>query len=170
MEMSIKNKDGSLFKLQKVNPLMKNQDHWKDEWKVHYVETDPISVQDPKRIISDQISQDTPVPAIIGVGIVSQTEILYCLPLVIKIVEDELYNQKKKYTSWGDQFSFEAIKVDYTGITAVFFAKIPNKLERGSIIYVYKERQWWKINGIESVEDGINIYCIPSDQKPSFIV
>lgn len=170
--MPIKNKDGSTYVIRGVNPLMIDQDHWSEGWKVHYVETEVIILPDPKRKVYEEMFDVTQIPAIVGVGLVSQTEILYCLPIVTTIEEDPVYGQKKKITTWGDKFNFEAIRVDYTGVTASFFAKLPDdvveKMMTGSIIYVFKERQWWKINGIEHFQDGINIYCLPSELKPSF--
>lgn len=168
--MAIRNKDGSLFKLQGINPLMKDQDHWKDEWTVHYVEAEEVFVQDSQRIIPEGTPDDAPVPAIIGVGIIHQTEILYCLPLFIRTEEDPLYGQKRRVNEWGEKFSFEAITVDCNGLTAIFFARMPkDKVPAGSIIYVFKERNWWKVNGVENYEDGIHIYCMPSEMKPSFL-
>ncbi len=154
---------------------MKEQDHWENDdkdWKVHYVDNqEEVVVQDPKKQIPEGLPDNAPVPAIVGVGVVQQTELLYCLPLTYTVEEDPLYGQKKRIPAWGDKFKFEAIRTDYTGLTAVFFARLPPdyraKLERGSIILVYKERQWWKINGTEDTEDGVTIYCIPSELKPS---
>lgn len=171
--MPIKNKDGSIFKLQGVNPLMKEQDHWDGEWQVHYVESEKVVVQDPQRTIHENMFEDKMIPAIAGVGIINQTEILYCLPLIIHTEVDPLYGQVQKTSSWGDKFNFEAIRIDCTGLTALFFARLPpeaaSKVTVGSVIYVFKERQWWKVNGTEPSQDGINIYCMPSEIKPSFV-
>jgi len=170
--MPIKNKDGTLFKLQGINPLMKEQDHWEgnEDWKIHHVEAEEVVIQDPKRMTPEGLPEDAPLPAIVGVGVIPQTELLYCLPLVVHEEEDPLYGQKKLISAWGEKFNFEAIRIDYTGLTATFFARVPqDKVTRGSIILVFRERQWWKVNGTEQSKDGINIYCIPSELKPSMI-
>jgi hypothetical protein len=169
--MPIYNKDGSVYRIQGVNPLMKEQDHWSKEekWEVHYPQTEEIVLTDPTResLVVDEVSD---VPTMVGVGVLPQTDILYCLPLVQSVDEDPLYGQQKVVTGWGDKFTFEAVQVGATGLTAVFFAKVPEeKVAPGSIIYVYKERQWWKVNGIEKLEEGINIHCMPSENKPSFV-
>ncbi len=148
---------------------MQEQDHWKEGWTVHYVEPEQVIVKDPQREIPEGLPDNIQVTSIVGVGFVHQTEILYCKPLIITIDEDPVYGTKKKVTSWGDQFNFEAIRIDYTGLTATFFARLPNvTIEPGSIILHFKERQWWKVNGVQPAEDGINIYCMPSELKPSF--
>lgn len=167
--MVIKNKDGTIFELNKVNPLMKEQDRWQNDWFVHYVSSEEIVIKDPKRVIPEILSEEI-VPVVVGGGIVNPTEILYCLPLITRIEEDPIYNQSKQINSWGEKFSFEAVTIDYTGLTAVFLARVPEKhIAVGSIIYVFKERQWWKVNGTEELEDGVKIYCVPSELKPSFI-
>lgn len=170
--MPIRNKDGTLYTLRGVNPLMKDQEHG-DGWKVHYVETDPVVIDDPKMAIPDYVPEDAPVAAIVGVGVIADTEVLYCLPLITRIEEDVLYGQKKKIASWGEKFTFEAVKVNYSGLTVTFYAKLPSevsdRLTMGSILYVYKGREWWKINNTELSGEGIAIHCMPSDVKPSFI-
>jgi hypothetical protein len=169
--MPIRNKDGNLFKLQGVNPLMSEQDRWdKETWIIHYVEPEKITVRGSKKISPETPEIETePLPTTEP----QQTEILYCLPLIVRVEEDPLYGQNKQIASWGDKFSFEAIRIEYTGLTAMFFTRLPpgavSQLARGSIIYVFKERQWWKINGIEESGDGLKIYCVPSELKPSFV-
>lgn len=154
---------------------MKDQDHWEndDDWKVHYVEPEEVIIQDPKRMAPEGYVEDEPLPAIVGVGVISNKEVLHCLPSILVVEEDPIYGQKTQKPGWGDKFSFEAIRLEYTGLTCVFFARMPQeymeKLSRGSIILVFRERQWWKINGTELSEDGVKIYCVPSEVKPSFV-
>lgn len=173
--MPIKNKDGTPYRIQGINPLMKGQDRWENEegWKVHYVEPEVIIIKDPKRMAPEGYMEEEPLPAIIGVGVISNKEIIYCLPLVMNVEEDPLYGQKSYVSSWGDKFSFEAIKIEYNGMSISFFARMPeeymDKLTRGSIILVFRERQWWKIEETERSEDGIKIYCVPTELKPSFV-
>jgi hypothetical protein len=163
--MPIYNKDGSVFKLQGVNPLMKEQDHWDEKWEVHNPQTeDVIVLPDPKR------NPASNAPIMVGVGTLPQTDILYCLPLIQITEEDPLYGQQSIKTDWGEKFSFEAIQISATGLTASFYATLSaDRVPQGSIIYVYKERQWWKVNGVEAAEGGVNIHCMPTDLKPSFV-
>lgn len=172
--MTIKKKDGTPYKLKGINPLMKDQDHWDNtEWKVHYVEPEEIIIKDPKRIAPEGFMEEDPLPAIVGVGVISNKEIIYCLPSILITEEDPVYGQKIQKPGWGDKFSFEAIRLEYTGFTITFFARMPqeymDKLNRGSIILVFKQREWWKVNETELFEDGIKIYCVPSELKPSFV-
>jgi hypothetical protein len=171
--MVIKNNDGTVFKLQGINPLMKGQDRWeKSAWTVSYLPNE-IILKDPKRITPEGYLEEDAVPAISGV-VVPQTEVIYCKPLFNKIEEDPVYGTKKILPMWGDKYSFEAIKTACNGITAIFFTRLPSdnisKLGRGSILYVFKEREWWKVQNTEPSEgDGFNIHCVLSDLKPSFV-
>lgn len=122
--MTIKNKDGSIFRLQGINPLMKNQDHWTDGWKVYSADPDEIILPDPKLVCPEGYVEDEPLPAIVGVGVVSNKEIIYCKPLGSIIEEDPVYGQKSLKPFWGDQFSFEAIIIESTGLTITFFARM----------------------------------------------
>lgn len=171
--MTIRNKDGTTFKLEGVNPLMKEQDHWKGEkWHVYHPEEEKIVLLDPKRSFTQDIGDDVEnvVTSMLGVGAIQQKEILYCMPLIVSYEEDPLYGQKKRKTDWGDKFSFEAVTIaSSTGLTATYFANLPTeKVPEGSVILVFNERQWWKVGGIEIVEGGVHIHCVPTDIKVSF--
>ncbi len=186
--MPIRNKDGTLFKLQGINPLMKDQDHWENDeegWQIHYVESeeDVVVRKEPSREAQRPLPQPpNPIPAPKPKEPEPQRRadysgydrlLLYCLPVTFTSEDvDPLYGQKKRIPIWGDKFNFEAVCIDSNGLTAVFFATLPDdvagKLERGSILYVFKERQWWKINGTQREGDGVKIYCMPSPLKPSF--
>jgi hypothetical protein len=167
--MTIYNKDGSIFKIQGINPLMKDQERWKEKWVVYDV-VDKVTLPDPKRNFAHVNEDDNFAPSILGVGPIQQKDVVHCVPLIVTYEEDPLYGQKKKQTDFGEKFSFEAVTLNSNGLTAIFFANVPaERVPQGSIIYVYNERQWWKVNGTEDAENGIHIFCIPSDLKPSLV-
>lgn len=173
--MPIFNKDGTPYKLQGVNPLMQEQDHWNESEKVEVhdvIAAEEVVMKDPTRVIPDHIPEDTPVAAVIGVGIVTDTTIIYCLPMVMKVVEDPVYGDKKMMPDYGDKFTFEGIMTDYNGVAASFFGRLPPDKTPlpGSILYVWKERQWWKVSETFPQDGGVQINCVVSDRHPSFNV
>lgn len=159
--MAIFNKDGTPFRLRGVNPLMKDQDRW-GEFVVHGFEglgaAEEVQSVPPK-----------PAPESKPVVAVSAGVVVHCLPAVVRVVEDPLYGQTRR-VGYGERFSFEAVPGVCTGVTAVFRARrspgMP-EIAPGSILYVFKERAWWKADSI-SAGDEFEIYCVPSDLKPSF--
>jgi hypothetical protein len=171
--MPIFNKDGSQFKLHGINPLMKNQDHWRNSVvKVHGFDSiEEIVLKDPMLAIDGHIDDDTPVAAVAGVGVIKDTTLIYCLPMIFREIEDEVYNEKRKVPDYGDKFTFEAVQVEFNGIAITFFCNLPPEKVpmSGSILHVWKERQWWKLNNSSREGDGVYLFCVPSDQHPSFV-
>lgn len=155
--MPISNKDGTPYRLRGVNPLMVNQEHWQ-AIKVN-LELEEFVLPDPRITAEEE--------AIVGGGSLQQTDLVGCLPaLTMAEEEDPLYGFKTFKPGWGEKFTFEALKTQSTGLTAVFLANVPkDKISEGSILFVYNDREWWKVS---RVEEGTHIHCVPSDIKPSF--
>lgn len=170
--MPIYNKDGTIFKLNGINPLMKFQDHWKGSVvRVSNFEFKEVVLKDPMFAVDDRIPEDVPIAAVIGVGVIKDTTLLYCLPMIFTEIEDDVYGEKHKIPTYGDKFTFEAVMVDYTGVSATFFCTLPqgDSLLSDSIFFVLKERQWWKLKDRTTDGDGTYFHCVLSDIQPSFV-
>lgn len=171
--MAIFNKDGTPYKLQGVNPLMEEQDHWHESEKVvvhDFIAGEEVVLKDPKLATALPVPDDKPIVAVAGVGVVPDSIVLYCLPLIVIEEEDPVYGEKRKRPSFGQQFTFEGVMTDYSGVTASFFCHLPPDRVPlpGSVLHVRKERQWWKVNETFSQDGGVHINCVPSDRQMSF--
>jgi hypothetical protein len=145
---------------------MVEQEHWKDWVAVHNIGAEEVVLKDPK--LASDLPPDEPVMAILGVGVIPDSIVIYCLPMVVREEVDPVYGEKRQVPGYGDQFTFEGIMTDYTGVTASFFCRLPTLPLAGSILHVRKERQWWKVVNSFVRDDGIAIDCVPSDRHPSF--
>jgi len=191
--MAIKNKDGTIYTLKGPNPLMKEQENFKEfalhnfKWtpevhtsptKVVPAESDfnikKLDVQEqksepkkeepqPKKIeVVEKIEKSEDVP-----GDPRITRI-HCLPVKTEKKIDELYGEARTVRKYDDPFLFEAVIVDQNDFSIVFWTNI-NILEEGSIIYpANKDKRWWKVNKMESKNEGYLYDGYPSDIHPDF--
>ncbi len=157
--MAIKNKDGSIFSLNKPNPLTEGQ-IWRDMvfyncyWKGEVV-PDLTTKPPPKRFadlpkINITTELDAPEPIAPTLTLeksetyeLNKKEIpekvlknivrVHCLPARIETEKDELYDEEREVLTYGEKFSFEAIMIERTD----FFIKLWTQtiLTKQSIIY-----------------------------------
>ena len=178
----LKNKDGTPYRLNSPNPLVKDQ-VWDDlvlhNWEWEYIpkntpsekllekppELEPIIVPEPK-IPEPEIKitePDIPITASLKGDrkLVKNLVVAHCLP--------------KEGSGYGKKFSFEAVILKRADFNIVFWT--PIKLELGSIIYPsvkvdgnisYGDYQWWKIDKVESKKQGYLISGMISDVQPDF--
>lgn len=158
--MPIFNKDGSIFRLAGVNPLLAGQNRWVGRV-IRFV-CEEVLLPDPKIIVEEEEQ-----PVMVGVGTVSEREkeVVYCMAPIYE--EDFLYGSKKR-VGWDERFNFEAY-VETNGVSCVIFATVPvDKVLPGSIVYVLRERLWWLIDSVEEGDGGVHIRCVPSGVQPAF--
>jgi hypothetical protein len=171
--MAIKRKDGTIFKLNGPNPIMKNQSFWDDETIVHNlkheefvtsledIETEDIIVE-IKDVPLDQVeTRKKSIPREV------HRETIHCLPSIIKEFRDPLYDEVRTSISYGSKFTFEVATVTSSDISLTLWTNSHNP-PAGSILYIPDKKRWWKVTNTESSNDGFMIYCLPSDLQPSF--
>lgn len=181
--MSIKNKDGSVYKLRGPNPVMEQQNLWKDDEKViiHNIDPEEITGEDKSRkerhipspydiIVQQPTAEEIVVkepPKVVEKVSKENKLVAWCLPAIIKQEIDPVYGDIKRSTVWGNKFSFETVLLNRSAIGVELWAPLES-LERSSIIYLWEQREWWSVNSTEIHKNGIIISCLPSDQHPSF--
>lgn len=173
--MVIRNSCGTIYKLKGPNPLMKEQDQW-NKFKIHNFNWEPESKSDSipetPQIKSDFAIKESkpepePEPRIEPSREFTTKSTAHCLPVVIEVHKDSLYDEIKSVSKYGDKFLFEFLLVSQNDMVIVFWTDI--KLENGSIIYpINKDKRWWKINKREKKESGYLYSGINSDICPDF--
>lgn len=189
--MPIKNKDGSVFKLQGPNPLMKTQDLDGENIIVHNLNPEEVIGEDlsrqhrdipnPFQVIDLQQSveeflEETPKPAVVEVPAPPKVEtkpkpvanklVAWCLPAAVREEVSPLYGEVKRSVSYGEKFSFETVVVNRSIVSVDFWS--PVSIEPNSIIYLWDQREWWRVTKNEARSDGWLLTCFPSDHHPSF--
>ncbi len=178
--MAIKNKDGSIFRLNKPNPAMNQQDLWDDgsqyilhnftqeEFILHnfdkqekeYQPIDEIEVEEIKVQIKETVipKKDSPKNIIT----------LYCMPAITNNANDPLYNEKKVSIVYGPQYTFEAIiTISSDLVWQIWSVKDSPK---NSIIFHPETKRWWKVENSFKEDNGYYMGCKPSTIQPSFRV
>lgn len=158
--MPIRNKDGSVYKSGTTNNVSLEPMVCKDLPIFHTEEKLPESVEKQIEEIKEFI------PAVIDPPIIKNKLLSWVMPAQI-VEEDSLYGPKRSF-KYGEKFTTELILKERNGLNCVFWMPFKNLLERGSIIFLWDEKEWWKVSEAKEDNDGILVDCYPSDQTPSF--
>lgn len=186
--MVIKNRDGSVYKLQKPNQIMVNQTLWDDKEKVSVLnfvgeELAVDNIVNSPPVVNDlKLFEEPPAPPP-EIKVVVETkpkpklepEVVkamdrlaaikrnaYCMPAFEKEVVDELYGETKKTVIYGDKFVFELIVAKDGDLSCELWTDA--KISKQSVIMIHGERRWWKVIDIQ---DKL-LLCYPSTLTPSF--
>ena len=160
--MVIKNKDGTIYKLNKPNPLVKDQEFLSENIVFHNFDWESFSLD--KKTTKKTISPEKPKEEIVEIKkqeikqepikeIKPEPEpekeeeieepekkkniaLIYCLPYGEVKVKDEFYDETYKKIQYGNKFLFEGIMIEWSDMQFVFWtnAKLTNK----SIVYASK--------------------------------
>jgi hypothetical protein len=92
--------------------------------------------------------------------------IAWCMPASIREEVNPLYGEIKRSIVYGDKFSFEIIVINRNIVSAEFWTNIV--IEKNSIIYLWDQREWWRVTKTTPHNEGNMLTCYPSDHHPSF--
>jgi hypothetical protein len=192
----IRNKDGTIFKLQGPNPLLKDQEWTPDEnlelenfyWEEEVVNDSVGRITIPKveSPISSkpEIASEPPSPTPLPLptppkpqpqGINQENVvIMHCLPVIVRKNTDELYDDSYSRMTYGQKFMIESIMIERSDLGIIFWTT--TKLEPNSIVFpsVYKtgikygEYRWWKVLEMEPKSGGYLVRAIFSEVQPEF--
>jgi len=194
--MALRNKDGSTYRLQSPNALMKNQSIWTD-YILHNMKWNSIehkSNQVVNKMESNLVLKDTFVQELemtkneISNNLINDVEkkeaivvkdknvkgkndikktFMFCLPAIVLKKTDSLYNEEYNSIEYDNPFSFEAIVVQEEDLYYKFWATL--KIESESVIYPKSNtKRWWRVNSKEEKGNGFIYICIPSNYQPHF--
>lgn len=169
--MPILNKDGSTYTLKGPNPLLLDQARWEDGTVIlHNLSWQPLTVKDPKQQPAPSPpparppDADPPAPPAPPGGSIK----VHCLPAVVRVHTDELYDERHVTRSYGDKFLFDATTESRTDLSLVLWT--PRKaVTPGSVLYPRTgHARWWRVAEAERAGSGFRLACVPSDEHPSF--
>lgn len=164
--MTIKKPDGSIFRLNGPNPITKQQDFW-NECKLHNFKYSDFVTKEGYTDIQEIAVEEIEIPQKEEQILKSIDKVmLHCLPADINEHYDALYGETRTSISYGQQFTFESVIVERADLTFKIWTNA--KITRGSILFAPKDRDWWKVDNVESQSNGIVVRCIPSETQPSF--
>jgi hypothetical protein len=178
--MVIKNKDGSVYRLSSPNPLVKNQEKWeKNNIILHNLnwEQKIIELNEPEEIIIEEKKEEIKKEEIKpkeNKPELKNVVLMHCLPAIIKITKDDLYNETRSKINYGEKFTFEGVVIERGDFSIQFWTNID--LAKNSIIYPTKYRdgtpfgdfRWWSVNEIKDKSDGKLITAVISGYQPHF--
>lgn len=186
--MSIKKKDGSFYKISGPNPLMNNQDLWKDYKKYNFdwlpevvkdgtffnIIKDQEIIKEPEEKKEKEQEQKTIKLEQLTEKIIKNENIkkynpilCFCLPAKNTEKKDDLYDESFKRTEYLEKFIIEIIILDKDDLYIKIWCK--DKLTEKSILYPRnKDKRWWKITEVSSAPSGYYYLGSTSDYTPSF--
>jgi len=174
--MTLKRKDGSLYRLRRPNHLMFDQTLWtkKEKYTIHnsfgYVtswsfdtEEEPVIHQPEPRVVEEKPEEPREEPK----PILENAIQVWCLPAKVEETVDPLYEEKYTKVKYGNKFIFNAIVEDEADFYIVLWSD--TLVTEGSVIFPRNEdKRWWRIYSVSS-EDGIyRLKGTISDFHPSF--
>jgi hypothetical protein len=190
--MAIKNKDGTVYRIEGPNPFMNNQELWSDcvkhnlEWKDEIVfdflkQKLNLPVQDSAENFLEEIEQkpqekpkQEPAPVFEKPPVPKKekrefdTIESFCLPVDIIESRDDLYGEVKQKVIYGEVCTIEIVVLEQTDLTFRFWTT--HKINKGSIIYPKnKDKRWWKVSEYTDAPKGFMYLALPSPFTPSFV-
>ena len=188
--MTLKNKDGTVYRIDGPNPFMKKQELWSDcikhnlEWKDEIVfdflkQKLNMPVQESAESFLEEIEQKsqekqeiTPVVENSTIPKKEKREFdsieSFCLPVDIIENKDDLYGEVKQKVIYGEVFTIEIVVLEQADLTFRFWTT--HKINKGSILYPKnKDKRWWKISEVSDAPKGFMYLGLPSPFTPSFV-
>lgn len=155
--MTVKNSDGTNFKLSAPNPIMKDQSLWSGKIILHNFNID---------------YQNTVKEEVVEEKIVEKKEnivkyVFFCLPAREKIIDDSLYGEARVSIVYLEKFTFECLIVSRGDFELNLWTKGVDTPVK-SILFDIKERRWWLVSSVGDKAGGILVNCVPSAFTPSF--
>ncbi len=181
--MSIKDKDGNVYKLFSPNPIITSQNSWDNRYiKFHNMSFPSIEETNRRAIIPEGIYDPPPAPVEEEVPtepnpkrsqkldkLIEDRKIkLLCLPVKNSSYEDTLYGTKYSRVQFGQKTMITGVIISAEDLLFIFWTEIPVKEK--SIVFPTQTdmKRWWQIDKCEPQSDGFLISCSPSTISPDF--
>lgn len=162
--MAIRNRDGSLYKLTRPNPLAKDQEQWGNDlivhnmgWEEEMVEEEnriPMPALEPiikikKPVLTEERAEVSPalpnpelkvepVPVLKPrkKTVSENAVVMHCQPAIIKQHHDMLYNETHTRIEYGEKTQIETIILELGDLAIRFKTEFP--LTKGSVVFPSK--------------------------------
>jgi hypothetical protein len=191
----IKNKDGSVYRLNGPNPIMKSQSSWSGYNKHNFKlgkkeiyevpsEKEKINYFKEEKIIDDFIADDVKQEEVVvkeeivvkeEVKVNRETSVdedvvfveAYILPCYTRTAEDDLYGERITRNKFGEKLKTKIVPLEYSVNSATFWHNV--KFEEGTIIYPSNNHKtWWVVQSVSDYKNGYMLKCMPSSINPKF--
>ena len=181
--MTLRNKDGSVFRLSLAKPPAITQELWEQE-QANYVlhnwewpDTQSVAEAPPEPPVMEEPPPPTSTPVVEDPP-PTVVETLPPTPHKLQI-PDAIRNKIVMFFCLpvgGNQFTFEGLVVDNSDLDMTIWTNLPS-LVKGSIIFPskyvnveeeYDDYRWWKVQGCTAKSSGVLAYCLPSEVTPDF--
>jgi len=195
--MVIKNRDGSVYKLNSPNTLMKDQRFWTD-YKFHnmkWKQTITEGEAEVDRLQTDFVVKDSFLEELASTAPLREEQpidsepkapqiktkkekvgdplagiprcFIYCLPASVQQKRDSLYDDSYVSISYGDPFSLEGVITEEDDLFIKFWTTADISME--SVVFPKNNyKRWWKIVSSEPIHGGKLYVCAPSSYQPHF--
>ena len=210
--MTLRNKDGTVYKLAAPNPVMKSQNLW-EGYTLHNMAWDPekaednsvvnpistglsgresffesldrakqemlealpkpeikvVEVNKPEIKVVETKPEKTPAPTkTLETDSSIEKTFIHALPARIRERKDSLYDDVYQTIQYDKPTSFEGVILSFEDLV---FEVWTNSIQLGvgSIIYPKNNsKRWWRVQKTIAKSGGWIMFCIPSDEQPSF--
>jgi hypothetical protein len=180
--MTIRDRDGNIYKLKGPNPIMNTQNSW-DHNKiiVHNMQFPLIIHRDQKQLINENIAIEECHPAEFVLpkldtnrtqklnNLLEERKIkLLCLPAKKQDFSDALYGTTYSRTQFGEKTSITGVAISSNDLMFVFWTEYV--IEVKSIVYPTQTemKRWWQVDKCELQAGGFLVSCSPSTISPDF--
>jgi len=179
--MALKNRDGSVYSLNKPNILMHDQTLWARRekftmhnafgqittWQDRVIEEPKIS--EPEEEIKIVETRPEPKPEEKKEQNKTPTIQVWCLPGRLEETVDPLYNEKYGKMIYGNKFLFDAIIENQSDVQLSLWTNNAIITE-GSVVFPRtNDKRWWRVYSASSVENGVySIKASITDYHPNF--
>lgn len=191
--MAIKNRDGSIYSLQKPNHIMLEQQLWTRSerfilhnsfGKIIIWEISPTPTVNESLVEAEERAEEKEVKEKVKEEVTTapppnkkpaKTKIptikVLCLPAQMEEIVDPLYGEKYySDISYGKKFMFDAVIESQNDINISLFT--PSSLvTAGSVIYPQtNEKRWWRVHNVVLMDDRqiYNVRGTITDYHPDF--
>lgn len=187
----IKNKNGTVYRIEGPNPFMNNQELWKDcikhnfEWKDEIVfdflkqklnlpiQQSAESFLEEMEQHPEKMPQELPPPVVKKSPPKKEKKEFdsiqsFCLPANTVENKDDLYGEIKQKVTYGEVFTIEIVVLSQTDLMFRFWTT--HEINKRSILYPKnKDKRWWKISEVSDAPKGFIYTGLPSSFTPSFV-
>lgn len=194
--MVLKNKDGSVYKLQGPNPAMKDQNLWGD-FVAHNMEWNDEKIKDnnkkeyqapmvPENNFIKELEKTKPVEqektqieevkeekieiksSIKQDSAAIKKTYIHLLPAIRKERKDDFYGDSCVTIEYKDPTSFEGVVIKQSDIYFEVWTDVPD-IGIGSVLYPKSNvKRWWRVQEVLPKASGWILSCTLSDYQPAF--
>lgn len=164
--MAIRNKDGTIYKLQSPNKLMMTQNVSEEKYILHnFSKEEPMQQVEIEEKTIDFKNDDSINKVPLVVQPVLQE--FNCLPMITRVVKDNLYGEERSSASFGSPAKIIGY-IHSSSTELIWQMWSQTKIERDSVVFEHDLKRWWQVQSISEQDEWYCYLCTPSQFTPHF--